>query len=91
VNEFDVAVDLPVQLVFPSRYVLDLTAPPPASVPMHADAYPGIGVAYGVLSCNTSRAILCLDSTTSALPAWRPPEVSRLYERYGFLLLRRCR
>jgi hypothetical protein len=47
-GHFNVAEDLPVQPVFPSQYVLQLTEPPPASVFSHNDGSVA-SVAYGVL------------------------------------------
>src|SRR5262249_16343950 len=47
---YEVAVDLPVQPVFPSRYVLQLTEPPPASAMIpNNQGDPELSVAEGVL------------------------------------------
>jgi hypothetical protein len=48
-DQFNVAQDVPVEPVFPSKYALRLTEPPPDAVLMHPSGYPEIGAAYGVV------------------------------------------
>jgi hypothetical protein len=48
-GQFDVAEDLPVQAVFPSQYMLQLTEPPPPSAISHDPGHPEFSFAYGVL------------------------------------------